>query len=313
MSDEKIHKRGFKGFNKGLKCLNKQYAENAVFVENGGNICGAGVIHFCEEPLAVLNYYPIFNTNTKKITSNEFAEVEALADCQQDGDKFATTKIKIGAKINLAGLCKAQIEYIKEKTKNTATTGNEAHSATTGNEAHSATTGDYAHSATTGWKAHSATTGWKAHSATTGDYAHSATTGWKAHSATTGDYAHSATTGDYAHSATTGDYAHSATTGNEAHSATTGDYAHSATTGDYEHSATTGWKAHSATTGKNSISAALGGYSWAKAAKGSWIVLAEYDDNNNILSVKTAKVDGENIKENIFYKLENGEFVEAEK
>ena len=223
MSDEKIHKRGFKGFNKGLKCLNKQYAENAVFVENGGNICGAGVIHFCEEPLAVLNYYPIFNTNTKKITSNEFAEVEALADCQQDGDKFATTKIKIGAKINLAGLCKAQIEYIKEKTKNTATTGNEAHSATTGNEAHSATTGDYAHSATTGWKA------------------------------------------------------------------------------------------HSATTGKNSISAALGGYSWAKAAKGSWIVLAEYDDNNNILSVKTAKVDGENIKENIFYKLENGEFVEAEK
>ena len=250
MSDEKIHKRGFKGFNKGLKCLNKQYAENAVFVENGGNICGAGVIHFCEEPLAVLNYYPIFNTNTKKITSNEFAEVEALADCQQDGDKFATTKIKIGAKINLAGLCKAQIEYIKEKTKNTATTGNEAHSATTGNEAHSATTGDYAHSATTG------------------------------------------------------DYAHSATTGNEAHSATTGDYAHSATTG---------WKAHSATTGKNSISAALGGYSWAKAAKGSWIVLAEYDDNNNILSVKTAKVDGENIKENIFYKLENGEFVEAEK
>ena len=42
-------------------------------------------------------------------------------------------------------------------------------------------------------------------------------------------------------------------------------------------------------------------------------MLAEYDDNNNILSVKTAKVDGENIKENIFYKLENGEFVEAEK
>ena len=267
MSDEKIYKRGFKGFNKGLKCLNKQYAENTVFEENGGSICGAGVIHFCEEPLAILDYYPIFNTNTKEITPNEFADVEALADCQQDGDKFATTKIKIGAKINLAGLCKAQIEYIKEKTKNTATTGDYAHSATTG---------DYAHSATTGWKAHSATTGWKAHSATTGDEAHSATTGWKAHSATTGWKAHSATTGDEAHSATTGDYA------------------------------------HSATTGKNSISAALGREGWAKAAKGSWIVLAEYDDNNKILSVKTAKVDGENIKENIFYKLENGEFVEAE-
>ena len=222
MSKNKVYKKGFKGFNAGLKCLDKQYTENTVFKENGGGICGAGVMHFCEVPMAVLSYYPFFQICNDEVICNEFAQVEALADCQQDGDKLATSKLKIGAKINFAGLCTAQIEYVKEKTEKAATTGNEAHSATTG------------------WKAHSATTGWKAHSATTGN------------------------------------------------------------------------EAHSATTGKNSIAAALGRDGGAKAAKGSWIVLAEYNNTGNILCVKAAQIDGETLKPNTFYKLKNGEFVEAD-
>ena len=114
--------------------------------------------------------------------------------------------------------------------------------------------------------------------------------------------------------ATTGYCAHSATTGDSAHSATTGYYAHSATTGDYAHSATTGESAHSATSGKNSISCAIGKDSWAKGAKGNWIVLSEIVWNgtkNVVKSVKTAKVDGKKIKEDTYYKLEGGKFVEA--
>ena len=49
----------------------------------------------------------------------------------------------------------------------------------------------------------------------------------------------------------------------------------------------------------------------AKAAKGSWITLAEYDENLVIKLVKTRKVDGKRIKANIWYKLENGKFVEV--
>ena len=52
----------------------------------------------------------------------------------------------------------------------------------------------------------------------------------------------------------------------------------------------------------------------AKAAKGNWIVLAEHKQdrqgNWKIVSVKTAKVDGKEIKADTFYRLQGGEFVE---
>ena len=203
MNNEKVYAKGFKAFNPGMKCLNKQYEENTIFTESGGNICDAGVMHFCEEPFSVLNYYPLLHENNGNICFNEFANVKALAPCQKSDEKLSTTKLKIGAKINIANLFKAEVNYIKEKS----------YSATTGNWAHSATTGEGAHSATTGYNAYSATTGDNAHSATTGNWAHSATTGDNAHSATTGNWAHSATTGDNAHSATTGEDAIAAALG----------------------------------------------------------------------------------------------------
>ena len=61
--------------------------------------------------------------------------------------------------------------------------------------------------------------------------------------------------------------------------------------------------------GKNSIATAGSG-SKIKGVKGSWIVLTEYDDGN-ITAVKSAMIDGKKLKENTFYKLKNGEFVEV--
>jgi hypothetical protein len=49
-----------------------------------------------------------------------------------------------------------------------------------------------------------------------------------------------------------------------------------------------------------------------KAVKGTWITLAEYDDNGIIKLVKSAQVDGKELKENVFYKLINGNFREVE-
>ena len=67
---------------------------------------------------------------------------------------------------------------------------------------------------------------------------------------------------------------------------------------------------------------AAGYNSIAKAKIGSWITLAEWirtyktDDNSNYIwipkCVKTEYVDGERIKEDIFYKLVDGEFKEVE-
>ena len=62
--------------------------------------------------------------------------------------------------------------------------------------------------------------------------------------------------------------------------------------------------------GLESVGANIGVNGKIKGKKGDWIVLAEYDDDFLPLCVKSAQIDGEKIKEDTFYKLKNGEFVE---
>lgn len=66
---------------------------------------------------------------------------------------------------------------------------------------------------------------------------------------------------------------------------------------------------------KESIALATGINSKAKGKIGCFIVLAEWKEINyeyHIVDVKSAKVDGENIKEDTFYTLKDGKFVEAD-
>jgi hypothetical protein len=274
--------KGYKGFDKDLKCRDMQYEIGETFTHTGPvSLCNSG-LHFVEHPLDAWSYY-------KPLDGSRFALVKAngVSDETRDDTKRVAQSLTIKAEVKIPALLKAAVEFVFSKVKSSPTV-----SATTGNSAHSATTGNYAHSATTGNSAHSATTG---------NFAHSATTGNSAHSATTGNYAHSATTGDSAHSATTGNYAHSATTGNSAHSATTGNFAHSATTGNF---------AHSAVAGKECIAASLGAAGQAKGIKGNWLVLAEWVDGK-IKSMGIAIVDGKKIKADTLYTLKDGKFVEA--
>ena len=105
--------KGYKGFDPDFKCNSKQYAENTEYEEKGGAICGAGVMHFCETPLDVLDYYPVLDDNCK---FNRFAEVTALADVQAEGNKRATKKIKIGAEFSLRDFIKAAVSVCIERT-----------------------------------------------------------------------------------------------------------------------------------------------------------------------------------------------------
>ena len=69
-------------------------------------------------------------------------------------------------------------------------------------------------------------------------------------------------------------------------------------------------------TGEDSVIMCAGNNSKAKAKIGSWITLAEWKWSNKKnryvpVCVKTEYVDGENIKADTWYKLENGKFVEV--
>jgi hypothetical protein len=252
--------KGFKGFNKDLKCRGEQYAIGETKTFSGTPQLGSRGLHFCEHPLDTWSSYA-------PNAGSRYAEIEAdgVTEQREKDSKRVGSSLTVEAEIKIPALLKAAIKFVFDKI--------------------------------------SPTTGYSAHSATTGDSAHSATTGNYAHSATTGDYAHSATTGDYAHSATTGDYAHSATTGYYAHSATTGDYAHSATTGNY---------AQSSVGGKGVIAASLGREGQAKAAKGSWLVLAEYKIDGTVKSIGVAWVDGKKIEADTFYTLKGKKFVKVQ-
>ena len=134
--------KGYKAFGDGMVCKGKQYAENTVFEEEKANPCVCGM-HFCKEPLAVLCYYPAAQ-------AKEFAEVEALDEAlTNDNTKFCTTKLKVGARLDIRQLVKAQIEFVREHctNENNADTGKPAtagdHGAATAGYHGAATAGDH--------------------------------------------------------------------------------------------------------------------------------------------------------------------------
>ena len=113
MSEKMI--KGYKGFNKGLVCRDKQYAENTVFNEDKATLCESGM-HFCENPLNVLKYYPFYNSKTKSFS--EYAEVEAPEDVtESNGEKSVTKQLKIGSKISFDKLIKAGVKFNLSKAK----------------------------------------------------------------------------------------------------------------------------------------------------------------------------------------------------
>ena len=149
--------KGFKGFDRDLKCRDMQYEVGKTLTHKGTlSLCNSG-LHFCEHPLDTWSYYAPQG-------ENRYAEVDADGVSDQIGDdtKRVARSVIVRAEINIPALLKAAVEFVFNKVKSSptasATTGNYADSATTGDSAHSATTGSYARSATTGYSAHSATT-----------------------------------------------------------------------------------------------------------------------------------------------------------
>jgi hypothetical protein len=89
-----------------------------------------------------------------------------------------------------------------------------------------------------------------------------------------------------------------------------GDKSTGAASGDWSTGAASGDCCRAEAFGKDSIAVANGAHSKARGAMGCYLVLTEYDDDGHMICAKMAKVDGAVIKENTWYTLENGEFVE---
>ena len=95
---------------------------------------------------------------------------------------------------------------------------------------------------------------------------------------------------------------------------TSGDYNTIYSYGENANIASSGYSTSEDSSGKEAIVSCTGANSMVKAKKGSWVTLAEWQTivgHRKLICVKTEYVDGERIKEDTWYKLKNGEFVES--
>jgi len=253
-------KKGFKAFNKGLKCQNLQYEENTDYeIKEEPILCERG-FHYCENPLDTLNYYDLCDS--------EFAEIEDSGKTKSDSTKSVTNKIKIKAKLDLSGFIKASFDFLWKNC-------------------------DYSQLAASGYSSKLAASG---------DYSKLAASG---------DYSKLAASGDSSQLAASGDYSKLAASGDSSKLAASGDSSKLAASGDYSKLAASGDSSKLAASGKNCICAAIGPNSIVKGIIGTWITLAEYNDEGKVICVKSARIDGKKLNADTYYRIENKKFTKV--
>jgi hypothetical protein len=232
----------YKAFDKDLSCRGFKYEVGKEYEETGDiKACEKG-FHACPYPLDVFGYYAP--------AGSRFCEVEQSGKIDgSESDKVCSSKIRIGAELDIRGLVKAAVSFVKERCTNECNA----------NPGKPATAGDYG-------------------AATAGDRG----------AATAGDYG-AATAGDSG-AATAGDRG----------AATAGDYGAATARGK-------------ASTGSNGLSVARGNNVQVKGGIGAILVIAEEkEDTHDIVDWKAVLVDGEIVKADTWYRLENGELVEVD-
>ena len=142
---EKVIK-SYKRFNKDMTCRGFQYEEGKEYKEETADACHSG-FHACEYPLDCLGYYsPNESVYHEVEQSGEF-------DRGEDDSKVASTKIKIGARLDISGLVKAAIDFTMSRVKKEAGSDEDyGASSATGNCGASSATGNCGASSATGYK-----------------------------------------------------------------------------------------------------------------------------------------------------------------
>ena len=137
-------------------------------------------------------------------------------------------------------------------------------------------------------------------------------TGYQSAATNTGYQSAATNTGDRSAATNTGYRSAATNTGDRSAATNTGDQSAATNTGDQSAATNTGDQSAATVEGKESIAIVTGRGSRAKGALGCWLVLTERDEEWHILGVKAAKIDGETIKADTWYRLVNGEFTECD-
>ena len=291
MNDKVI--TSYKAFDKNMQCHDFQFEVGKEYEMDGEIECGKRGFHACKNPLELWDYY--------KMLKSRFAEVEQSGKIDKDekSTKVCSSHIKIKAELKLADIINIGIEWLKNVTspskyKKDGVLDDSGHYAQIGSSDHCAQIGSC------------------------GDYAQIGSSGDCAQIGSCGDYVKIGSCGLCTHIGSCGHCAQIGSCGDYAKIGSSGDCAQIGSCGDCAQISSSGDCAQIDSIGGDSVIMCAGNNSRVKATVGSWITLAEWvwndEKKRNVpICVKTEYVDGERIKTDTWYKLENGAFVEVGK
>ena len=226
--------KGYKGFDKNLQCRGFQYEEGKEYEHEGSVKCCEEGFHACEYPLDCFGYYAPAESVYHEVELGGTIDTEG----RREDTKVCAQKIKIGARLSIADIVKASVDFTMSKAK------------------------------------------------------------------------------PVKGSTVKKDYGAASSTGNRGAASSTGDYGAASSTGYQGAASSTGNRGAASAGNPTAIAIAWGRFGKAKGVKGAHIVLAEWGEWNGkeypLIGAKMTVVDGERIKEDTYYSLKNGEFVEVE-
>ena len=135
--------------------------------------------------------------------------------------------------------------------------------------------------------------------------------GWRGNADASGDSGNAAASGWSGNAAASGWRGNAAASDERGNAAASGDRGNAAASGWSGTAVVTGFAGRATALGEQCLAVAWGEDSLARGTVGNWIVVSERDDDGNIIDVKIAKVDGDTVKADTWYKLVNGEIMEA--
>ena len=245
----------YKAFNADFTCRSFQYEVGKTYTHDGEvRMCRAG-FHACENPLDALNYY--------NLCDSRFAVVELSGEIltrDEVDSKLCAATLHVRAELKFPDFVKAAVQWVIDACKPKDGESSERVIGSSGDGAQLASSGEYAQLASSG------------------DGAQLASSGYAAQLASSGGWAKLASSGGWAKLASSGNAAHLASSGNGAQLASSGGWAKLASSGEY---------AQLASSGENGVLCSSGCDTRAKGKAGTWIALAEFDDDGKCVGFAT--------------------------
>ena len=313
----------YKGFNKDMTCRGFQYEVGKEYEEEGEiKACDKG-FHACEYPLDCFNYY--------EPVKSVYHEVEQSGEISKDGDdtKVASSKIKIGARLDFAGLVKASIDYVKERaTKKckgsclrsdssvASNSGNSSVASNSGNSSVASNSGYRSVASNSGYRSVASNSGDSSVASNSGDSSVASNSGYRSVASNSGDSSVASNSGNSSVASNSGYRSVASNSGYRSVASNSGYSSVASNSGYRSVASNSGYSSVAEVSNSESVACALGIESKAKGKIGCWLVICEWKQDKNYIwrrvDTQCVKVDGEKIKEDTFYTLVNGEFKEKE-